>query len=65
MNHDKIARNIGIIGLTLFVCALIWLPIGLSLELPRGYVIGAGVGIMVGAGLGYLIFKNMRRSKFD
>jgi len=62
MNHDRMARNIRIIRLTLFVCALIWLPIGLSLELPRGYVIGSSVGLMVGTGLGYLIFRAMIRS---
>lgn len=51
------AKNLKIIGLTLFFGALIWLPIGLSLDLPRGYVIGSSGGILAGVGLGYLILK--------
>ncbi len=63
MNNDRMSRNIRIIGLTLFVSALIWLAIGLSLDLSRGYVIGSSVGLMVGTGLGYLIFKAIIHSK--
>ena len=65
-NSDRMSRNGKLVGLTFLVCALIWLPVGLSInQIPRGYVFGSSAGLMVGAGLGYLIFKAMTRSKSE
>ncbi len=56
-NSIRMVINLKILRLTLLICTLIWLSVGLSLNLSRGYVIGSSVGMIIGIGLGYLILK--------
>lgn len=62
-NGNRVCRNLKVIGLTFLVCTLIWLPVGLYLNLPRGYVIGSSGGMLIGIGLGYLILKAIIENK--